>query len=150
VITGHAGIVFDVAVSQDGQRVAAAGDDGTVRVWTVHGTPLATLRGYGGRANGVRFLPDGMQVVTAGQDGTVRTWDVSTSALLLTQVLYGAAVSSIDVSGDGRIVVSATEAGSTLRTSTCDVCGPLDQVVAIARSRPIRTLTPDEELRWAS
>jgi len=147
---GRAGAIFDVVFNPDGRRIALAGGDGTVRVWSVDGQLLALLRGHDGTTNGVRFVRDGTQVVSAGQDGTVRTWDVASSRVLLTQTLHSAAVSSLDVSRDGRTVVSVSEATQVLRMSTCDICGPLDQVVALARSRPVRTLTPDEEQRWAS
>lgn len=44
--TGHAGLVYCVALSEDGQLVASCGvDDGAVRVWdAVAGTTLRTLR----------------------------------------------------------------------------------------------------------
>jgi WD40 repeat protein len=79
VLTGLKGPVGRVAFSADGRRVAAAGRDGTGKVWdAVTGREVASLIGHRGPVHQLAFRPDGRQLVTAGDDRTVRVWDAAT------------------------------------------------------------------------
>jgi WD40 repeat protein/energy-coupling factor transporter ATP-binding protein EcfA2 len=63
-----------VSYDVSGKNLLTVGDDGTVRVWTAEGAPLATLRGHEGAVYAGRFNPDGSSVLSAGDDGTTRIW----------------------------------------------------------------------------
>jgi WD40 repeat protein len=58
----------------DGRRFVAVGADHAVRIWTLDGELLSTLRGHTDAVNGAVFTPDGTRVLTSSRDGTVRTW----------------------------------------------------------------------------
>jgi WD40 repeat protein len=73
-LMGHSGSVLDITFSPDGQRVATASADGTVRIWDPDSNESRTLRGHQGPVLWVAFSPDGRKVLSAGQDGTVRVW----------------------------------------------------------------------------
>ena len=73
-LTGHTVVVYCVAYSPDGQRLASASYDRTVQIWRA-GAP-ETLVGHTDAVHGVAFSPDGRRLATASQDHKARLWDV--------------------------------------------------------------------------
>lgn len=79
---GTAGIRA-LAMSGDGNRLAAAGEDGAIRLWSPRdGNLLETLTGYQADANSVAFSPDGMILASAGMDGQVLLWQLTSSEII--------------------------------------------------------------------
>jgi len=92
----HSAEIFSVAYSPDGQWVASAGNDHTVRVWQARGRQdVAVMHGHTGRVTDLAFAPDGRRLASlssrlgpfAKGDDTARVWDVDTRATL--PVLHG-------------------------------------------------------------
>jgi WD40 repeat protein len=82
--------VYSVAVSPNGQLVAAAGLDRKVFLWDFHsGQLVRTLTGHKDDIYRVEFNPAGTRLVTAGYAGWVHFWDPGRENPLAGQKLNG-------------------------------------------------------------
>ncbi|MGH8886142.1 MAG: WD40 repeat domain-containing protein, partial [Egibacteraceae bacterium] len=71
--------VRGVAWSPDGQRIATASGDRTVRLWEAQtGTELAIAGVHEDSVEDVAWSPDSQRIVTASRDRTARIWDAAT------------------------------------------------------------------------
>jgi WD40 repeat protein len=72
-----------VAFSADGNRLASASHDKTVRGWDAKtGQPLHTFEGHTNRVTSVAFSAEGNRLASASHDKKVRVWDARTRQLL--------------------------------------------------------------------
>jgi WD40 repeat protein len=75
-LKGHKQGVLGVSFSPDGEIVATASVDNTVKLWNSNGILLTTLTGHRGAVTGVSFSPDGTFLVSASMDQTAILWNV--------------------------------------------------------------------------
>lgn len=74
-----------LAFSPDGSLVAAASNDGLVRIWqTSDGALRSTISGHTQPATGLAFSPDGRWIASSSEDKTLRVLDVQTGELVRT------------------------------------------------------------------
>jgi WD40 repeat protein len=76
-LTNHTAWVTALAFAPDGQRLVSAGEDRTIRVWSI--PELTELRRFQASRHGVAalaLLSDGKTLATGGSDGTVCLWDL--------------------------------------------------------------------------
>jgi WD40 repeat protein len=102
----------------DGELLATADADGTVRLWNpATGQPTRTpMQAYIGYAvNGVAFSPDGELLATAYSDGYVSLWNPATGhagGTLLADPGRGGRVNGVAFSPDGELLAAADEHGT--------------------------------------
>src|SRR5262249_35079895 len=129
------------------------GADGTARTWdATSGRPLAVLRPIQeprrSRLPTTRatlpvttadFDPTSTLLVTAGFDGTARVWDARSGDQIAVYRTASTPTTGGDenyalFAPDGKHVLLSTDTGGA-RALTCTLCGPLSDLVELARAR---------------
>lgn len=104
-LNGHTAAVLAVDFSPDGQQIATASVDGTVKIWQPDGTLINTLKGHKALVRTIKFSPDGNIIASAGDDKTIKFWRRD-GTLLKTIQTHASGIWSIDFSPDGSTLIS--------------------------------------------
>jgi WD40 repeat protein len=104
----HPGMVYGVAFSPDGRRLASAGHSGTLTIWdSATGEAIRTWKGHTDWVQRVAFHPDGRRLASASSDRTVKVWDATTCRVERTFEGHTDWVLTVAYSPDGTRLASA-------------------------------------------
>jgi dipeptidyl aminopeptidase/acylaminoacyl peptidase len=108
VLRDHDDVVFSVAFSSDGKRLASASFDHTVRLWNVADRQM--LRSYASHSDfvyAVAFSPDGKYLASAGKDRVVKLVETETGKSVFTFSGMDQDVMALAYSPDAKNIVSS-------------------------------------------
>jgi WD40 repeat protein len=151
--TAHAETLTTVGFSPDGRWLITGSTDRTARTWDIEagrtkdGFRGKEFRGHTGRVYGAAFSPDGTRVVTASEDRTAIIWDASDGRPLAELRGHAGPINTAAVSSYGGLVATGSDDGSA-RIYKHNVQTSLDDLLARARERVTRALTPEERDKY--
>ncbi|MCK2241747.1 hypothetical protein MZC64_28265 [Crossiella sp. S99.2] len=118
VLAGHEAPLTALAISADGHAGYSGAEDGSLWVWDVAAQRgIRSLDGHSGAITGL--LAHGRFLFSVAADHTVRVWDPVAGRCLWELAGQPEPVGSVQVSADGRIVISASRR-KTLRVWELD------------------------------
>ncbi|MBK8253144.1 MAG: WD40 repeat domain-containing protein [Polyangiaceae bacterium] len=162
-LEGHEQQINAVVYSPNGQLIATASLDGTVRTWQAStGQPIKTYTGHTEGVMDVAFSSDGEQLYSAG-DNTVRVWDVATGALIDTWIPYRTdgtlrGANALLTIGSNQVLTAAQDgtillyqSPKTNRQSIFSLAGKLSNFRVCRTSLKVVPLSPQppEDSVWA-
>ncbi|BDI15802.1 hypothetical protein ANSO36C_16040 [Nostoc cf. commune SO-36] len=108
VLHGHKNRIFSVAFSANGESLASASADRTIKLWSPHtGQCLKTLHGNGSWVWAIAFSPDSNFLASGSYDHTIKIWDVPSGECLQTLQGHPGSVLAIAWSPDGKTLFSS-------------------------------------------
>jgi WD40 repeat protein len=115
----HEGEVFSVAFSPNGNKLASAGMDSSIKVLdTETGVEILTMRGHASRVSDICFTRDGTKIISGSADGTIKIWNSKTGEQLKTIKASSSAIFSIALSLDGKRIAASSETWTVKRWDT--------------------------------
>jgi WD40 repeat protein len=138
------GFVNSIAFAPDGSRLAIGTTDGALEVSHVPLTNGARILTQSTKSiQTVAYSPDGRYLASAGLDGAIRIFDARSLALLRV-IRQPDPIQGVVFSADSRDVLSVDSAGAIRLWDACTDCQNPQALLALARARVTRSLTPAE------
>jgi WD40 repeat protein len=112
-LSGHQGAVHALAFSPGAGRLASAGDDGVIRIWSLEDAlaPPLLLADHDGAVRALQFAGEDT-VLSGGDDALVRVWSLDTPAEPADTIQEAGAIASLALSPDGRQLVTSLASGT--------------------------------------
>ncbi len=111
-LKGHTKTIMSLAVSPDGERLATASADSTVKIWELcTGVVETNLPDIRGRPSAVAFSPDGRSLAIGGGDpyrkeGELKIWDLAERRFRTTLRGHDGPILAVAFAPDGSTLVS--------------------------------------------
>ena len=108
-LTGHSSFINYLVISPDGQTLASASADKTIKIWNLAtGQEIRTLTGHSSFINYLVISPDGQTLASASADKTIKLWNLATGQEIRTFTGHSNYVNYLAISPDGQTLVSSS------------------------------------------
>ncbi|OAJ37621.1 hypothetical protein, variant 1 [Batrachochytrium dendrobatidis JEL423] len=112
ILEGHTSRIWDVTSTLNGNYVASASGDSTIKVWSINdsGMPcLSTLSGGSGDMYTVKYHPTHSFLVSGGYDKVVRLYDIERGVAAKTFTGHQLSVSKVIFNPLGNLIISGSK-----------------------------------------
>ncbi len=110
LFTETLGIVFSVAFSPDGTKLATGDVEGGLRLWEVATSKLLlNFEGHIGWVWSTAWSPDGRILASCSSDKTIRLWDTQTKECINILKGHTSSIWSVAFSPNGEIIASGSD-----------------------------------------
>ncbi|KAK5998340.1 Vegetative incompatibility protein HET-E-1 [Cladobotryum mycophilum] len=150
-LEGHTDKINVFIFSPDGQYLASASADGTIKIWDIRTYSCwATFEANSGTVNSLAYSHDGCLLASASQDRVIRIWNVTVGSYALISVLHNSGKqyleTSFSFSPDRRYLLSSSQGFKwavtmvwDITTASCCATFDSDNTVLAATFRPDST-----------
>jgi WD40 repeat protein len=148
ILTDHRDRVTSVAFSRLGGLLASASLDHDVRIWDVATGQLVLRLQHNTAVYDAEFSPDGRWLVSAANRAGL--WDLRSGTNVERLQGHEGTTTAATFDPTGRRIVTGGVDG-TVRTYGCEICGGVDELLALAERRLAQTrreLTADERAQY--
>ena len=106
-LEGHTDAVYGVVYSPDGQLIATASFDKTIKIWkAADGKEVRTLQGHQDLVLSLATTPDGKRLLSSSLDNNIMVWEWPVLGATKNFAGHGDAATSVSNSPDGKLVVA--------------------------------------------
>ncbi|MEC4814826.1 MAG: ABC transporter substrate-binding protein, partial [Scytonema sp. PMC 1069.18] len=119
-LLGHGNTIRNLTFSPNGQIIASASVDKTIKLWNLKGEILNTLAEHNNIVNSVSFSPNGQMLASGSYDRSIKLWSINGKLLDDQTQAHKAEVYSVSFSPDGKMLVSSSWDGTIKLWSISD------------------------------
>jgi WD40 repeat protein len=106
---GHSDEVNGIAISPNGNILASASNDNTIKLWELpSGHELLTLTSNTAPIRSVVFSPDGQTLASGGWEKTIKLWELPSGRELRSLFGHMSVVPHLVISSDGKFLASCS------------------------------------------
>ncbi|MGM3309651.1 caspase family protein [Anabaena sp. WFMT] len=106
--TGHTRLIWIVAFSPDGKKIASGCDDNIIRVWDLESGQNYELQGHQSWIWGLAFSPDSKILASGSFDKTIKLWNMENGDCIQTLESHQGWVVSLAFSPNSQILASGS------------------------------------------
>jgi WD40 repeat protein len=111
-LEGHSSELRAVSYSPNGQLIASASSDKTVKLWRRDGALIKTLTEHSSTVSSISFSPDGKTIASSSRDKTVKLWKYD--GTLIKSLVASDGIRTVKFSPDGQLIVAGSGDGKVL------------------------------------
>jgi WD40 repeat protein/ABC-type dipeptide/oligopeptide/nickel transport system ATPase component len=107
-LEGHRNTINQISFSPDGQTIASASADKTIKLWRFDGTAIASFSEHSDMVAGVNFSRDGQAIVSTSYDKTIKFLRLD-GTVFMTLSEHTETINRVVFSPDGQTFASASD-----------------------------------------